>query len=191
MTNEIVLDIETQNSFQEVTRHDLRLLKISVVGIYEYAADRYQVFRESALNNLWPILEKADRLIGYNINKFDLPILNHYYPGDIFRLPTLDMMEIVKNTYGRSPKLDDLARATFNRPKSGDGLKAIAYFKDGRWDELEKYCLDDVKITKELYEYGKKFRIVKCLSHFNTPEDIAVDFAPKEEKKQINLSLPF
>ena len=28
------------------------------------------------------------------------------------------------------------------------------YHRNNDWDKLIKYCLDDVKITKELYEYG-------------------------------------
>ncbi|PIZ62416.1 hypothetical protein COY16_04425 [Candidatus Roizmanbacteria bacterium CG_4_10_14_0_2_um_filter_39_13] len=33
---------------------------------------------------------------------------------------------------------------------------AIDYYKEGKWDELEKYCLEDVMVTKRLFEYGVK-----------------------------------
>jgi DEAD/DEAH box helicase domain-containing protein len=26
--------------------------------------------------------------------------------------------------------------------------------KEGKWDELKKYCLDDVLVTKDLFEHG-------------------------------------
>jgi major membrane immunogen (membrane-anchored lipoprotein) len=32
----------------------------------------------------------------------------------------------------------------------------LLYFKQGRWDNLEKYCLDDVKVTKQIYDYAFK-----------------------------------
>ena len=31
---------------------------------------------------------------------------------------------------------------------------AIDYYKEGKWDELKKYCMDDVLVTKKLFEYG-------------------------------------
>ena len=31
---------------------------------------------------------------------------------------------------------------------------AIDYYKEGKWDELKKYCLDDVMVTKKLFDYG-------------------------------------
>ncbi len=32
---------------------------------------------------------------------------------------------------------------------------AVQFWREGRIDELKKYCLDDVRITRDLYEYGK------------------------------------
>ena len=73
MPNEIVFDIETQNTFADVD-NDFKKFKISCVSIYEYATDRYTSFGEEELNKLWPILEKADRIIGFNSEHFDLPL---------------------------------------------------------------------------------------------------------------------
>ncbi len=151
----IVLDIETQNLFNEVG-YDHKKLKVSVVGIYDYDTDSYETYFEKDLNNLFQKLEHTSLLIGFNINKFDLPVLAPYYLGNLFKIPTLDLLEEVYKSLGFRLALDDLARSTLGVKKEGHGLLAIEYFRQGNYDKLKKYCLSDVKITKELYEFGKK-----------------------------------
>ncbi|MFA5811488.1 MAG: hypothetical protein WC956_04060, partial [bacterium] len=38
--------------------------------------------------------------------------------------------------------------------KSGSGLEAIRLWREGRMEELKRYCLDDVRLTRDVYEYG-------------------------------------
>jgi DEAD/DEAH box helicase domain-containing protein len=49
-----------------------------------------------------------------------------------------------------------VAQATLQCSKSGSGWDAIKLFREGRMDELKKYCIDDVRLTKDIYEYGLK-----------------------------------
>lgn len=195
MPNEVVFDIETQNTFADVN-NDFKKLRVSVVSVYLYATDTYESFTEDELGKLWPILEKADRIIGYNSEHFDLPILNNYYLGDLLPLPHLDLMVKIKDSLGIRLKLKDVAEATLdNITKSAEGLQAIAWWKEGKIDEIKKYCEQDVRVTKEIYEFGKQNR---QLFYKNLTGDVlpfAVDFSfPKTEganKKSINLTLPF
>ncbi len=90
MPSEIVLDIETIGDIRN--QNDL---KITVVSIYEYEKNKYTSFEESEFGNLWPILEKAERIIGYNSEHFDLPILNKYYAGDMLIFSHLDILKII------------------------------------------------------------------------------------------------
>ncbi len=194
MLNEIVFDIETQNTFAEV-ENDFKKLKVSVVSIYSYATDTYQSFTESELPKLWPILEKADRLIGYNSEHFDLPVLNNYYLGDLLNLPSLDLLKKIKESLGIRLKLADVAEATLdNVTKSADGLQAIKWWKEGKIDEIKKYCEQDVRVTKELYDFGRENNqlFYKNLAGETLP--FAVDFAYPVEKsnlKNVNYTLPF
>lgn len=151
----IVLDIETQNILSDVN-YDHKKLKVSVVGIYDYGSQAYESFFENELNKLFKKLEHASLIIGFNINKFDLPVLSSYYIGDIFKIPSLDILEDVRKSLGMRISLDDIARATLNKKKDGHGLLAINYFREGKLDKLREYCLSDVKITRELYEFGKR-----------------------------------
>ena len=51
MLNKIVIDLETQKSFDEVGgRDNNHLLKISVVGLYSYPLNKYFAYTEDQMN---------------------------------------------------------------------------------------------------------------------------------------------
>jgi len=192
MRNEAVLDIETQNTFRDVGKYDHTLLKISLVGVYFYETDTFEAFRENELSKLWPRLERLDRLIGYNIDDFDLPVMNNYYPGDITRLPTLDILAEIEKKVGFRVKLDDVVQATLGTAKSGNGLMAVEYFRTGEWDKLQEYCLQDVRVTRDLYEHGLKAQTVRFKDRMGKFMDVPVNFALEAPTRAaMNLTMPF
>ena len=190
--NEIVLDIETQNSFADVGKYDPTLLKVSLVGVYSSATDKYTSYLEHELSQMWPLLEAADRIIGYNILGFDFPVLNQYYAGDLGKFASLAIMYEIEKKIGFRVKLDDVAQATLGVGKSGHGLQAIEFFRRGEIDKLRDYCLMDVKITKEVYEAGLRDKSVKYKDRGGNPVAVPVDFELKNEgRKAVNLTMPF
>jgi DEAD/DEAH box helicase domain-containing protein len=152
----IVFDIETKNIFQDVGRADPLLLDISLVGLYDYETDQYLSFLQEDFPKMWPYFEKADMLIGYNSDHFDIPLLNKYYPGDLMKIKSLDLMAEIRKSLGRRIGLGAVAEATLGIGKSGNGLEAVEWWKSGEIEKIRKYCLDDVKVTKDLYEYMEK-----------------------------------
>jgi len=150
----IVFDIETRNIFSEVGSSDPAALDISIVGIYDSETDSYSSYTQEELKDLWPIFERADMIIGFYSENFDLPLLHKYYHGDFSRIKHLDILKEIRKQYGRGMKLDKLAEGTLKTKKSGDGLEAVRWWREGRVDKIRAYCLDDVKITKELYDYA-------------------------------------
>ncbi|MDQ3077044.1 MAG: ribonuclease H-like domain-containing protein [bacterium] len=152
----IVFDIETKNTFQDVGKNDPTLLDMSLIGIWDSETNKYQAFLEHELNLLWPIIEHADILIGYNSDHFDIPLLNKYYPGDLTKIKSVDLLKEIRNSLGRRLKLDHIAEGTLGINKSGHGLQAITWWKQGEIEKIKEYCLDDVKITKKLYDYALK-----------------------------------
>jgi DEAD/DEAH box helicase domain-containing protein len=194
MANEIVFDIETQNTFADVN-NDFKKLRISVVSIYRYETDSYESFTEDELGKLWPILERCDRIIGFNSEHFDVPVMNNYYTGDLTRLPHLDIMNEVKSSLGIRLKLDSIAQATLDDvKKSADGLQAIRWWKEGKIDEIKKYCEQDVRVTKELYDFGRKNKqlFYKNLSGETLPFRVNFDVPAvvSSVPQRINLTLP-
>lgn len=157
----IVFDIETKNTFREVGSREAEDLDISLLAIYDSKTDEYSSFLEDDLQELWPILESADSLIGYNSDHFDIPLLNKYYPGDLTKLKSVDLMKEIQNSLGRRLKLDDVAKATLGEQKSGHGLQAITWWKEGKVDKVRKYCIQDVKVTKRVYDYAMENEHIK------------------------------
>ena len=191
MLNEVVLDIETSNSFADVGKYDPSLLKVSLVGVYSYATDSYEAYMEEDLPKLWRLLEGADRIIGYNLFGFDYPVLNTYYPGDLSEFPTLDIMKDIEKVIGFRVKLDDVAHASLGVGKSGNGLQAIEFFRRGEIDKLREYCFQDVKVTKEVYEYGLETGKVKFKDRMGELVAVDIDFKlEKENQKPISMTLP-
>lgn len=193
MNKDIVLDIETQNSFQDVGGYNHDKLKISLIGVYFYETDEYKTYLEHELPELWPLLEKGDRLIGYNTTGFDFPVMNNYYAGDFQKFPNLDVMVEIQKFLGFRIKLDDVASATLGYGKSGHGLMAIEYWKKGELDKLAEYCLQDVKVTKEVYDYGLEHGKLYYNDRQGVKREVPVDFSVKAEEAEgaINLSMGF
>lgn len=189
MTNEIVFDIETQNTYQEIGSRDNRLLKVSLVGVYESATDSYTSYLESELPKLWSVFERADRIIGYNNKGFDIPVLANYYPGDLAKIPSLDILEEIERYLGFRIKLDNVAQATIGTGKSGNGLQAVEFWKNGEIDKLREYCLQDVKVTKEIYDFGLKNGRVMYVDTLGRKNEIAVDFTAKTARTALNLTM--
>jgi DEAD/DEAH box helicase domain-containing protein len=196
MSNTIVFDIETQNTFADVD-NDFKKLRVSVISLYHYATDTYESYTEDELSKVWPLFEHADLLIGYNSEHFDLPVLNNYYLGDLLQFPHLDLLKKIKESLGIRLKLDDVAQATLdNVKKSAEGLQAIRWWKEGKIDEIKKYCEQDVLVTKEVYDFGRKNRQLFYKSLTNEVLPFAVDFSGPSNasgvttKKSINLTLP-
>jgi uncharacterized protein YprB with RNaseH-like and TPR domain len=177
----IVFDIETRNMFQDVASNDPRDLDISVVCIYDYATDTYQSFLQEDFGKLWPILEHADCLITFNGDHFDIPLLDKYYPGDLTKIKSVDILKEVKDAIGFRVKLDSIAQATLGHGKSGHGLEAITWWKNGEIEKLKKYCIDDVKVTREIYEYAMKNGTLKYKDG-STNKEFKIDTSKWDEK---------
>jgi DEAD/DEAH box helicase domain-containing protein len=157
----VVFDLETQNIFQEVGSSDPVDLDISVATAYDSETDTYTTVTVDEIHKLWPIIEKADALVGYNSNHFDIPLLNKYYPGDLTTIKSIDLLEDIKNALGRRLRLDSVAQATIGAKKSADGLQAVRWWREGKIKEIMKYCEQDVKVTKQVFEYARKHGHIK------------------------------
>jgi len=185
MLNKIVLDLETQKSFEDVGGFGKNhLLKVSVCGVYSYKDDKYFCFAENEMRELEDMLSQADEIIGFNIINFDFVVLQPYLNFKLSAAPSLDILTEVEKIIGHRVKLDNLAQTTLGVGKSGDGLMALKLWKEGKIKELKKYCLDDVRLTKEIYDYALKNSKLKYKDYFDTKE-ISIKFAEPAVKKPV------
>lgn len=189
----LVFDIETSNVFQDVGSNNPADLDISIVGVYDYDADQYTAFTQEEFVKLWPLIERADMFITFNGDHFDIPLLNKYYPGDLLKVKSLDLLKEMHKSAGRRMKLDQIAEGTLGVNKSGHGLDAIKWWRAGEFEKVKKYCLDDVRITKDLYEYalkeGKLF--FKEGPNLNEVKLDTKDWEIPSPASALNYTLPF
>ncbi len=151
-----VFDLETQLSAKEVGGwHRADLMKVSCGVLYDSGEDRYFDFLEGQVPDLIEHLQIFDCIIGFNIKRFDYKVLSGYTDLDFERLPTLDLLEKVHHYLGYRLSLDNLARVTLGARKSADGLQALKWWKQKRIRELLDYCRHDVKITRDVFLYGR------------------------------------
>ena len=188
----IVFDIETSNVFQDVASNDPSALDMSVCCIYDYETDKYSSYTKETLNETWPIFEKADMIIGYNSDHFDIPILNKYFSGDLTKIKSLDLLKEIKNSLGRRIKLDSVAEATLGRNKTANGLEQLVWWRNGEKQKVIDYCIEDVRITKDVYEYALKNNLLKYTDGKDIKE-IKLDTSNWEKKDDsaMTFTLPF
>ena len=186
----ITFDIETIGDFR--TNGDFSDLELTVLGVRDSGDGSCKGFYLEELKDAWPLFESADLIVGYNSEHFDIPILNKYYAGDLTKIHHVDLLKEVKNVLGRRLKLDNLAEATLGRKKTGHGLEAVEWWKQGLREKVRDYCIADVQITDELYEYAKKKGSLKYRDYDGVRE-IKLDTSGWEEAADTGLThtLPF
>lgn len=156
----ITFDIETANWMSETGTSNPADLTIALVGIHD-SETGYQSFLENELAKLWKIIEHADMLVGYNSDHFDIPLLNKYYPGDLTRIKSLDLMQEVYAVLGRRLKLDAIAEGTIGEGKSADGMQSLKWWRQGEIEKVREYCLKDVELTRKIFDYALKNNSIK------------------------------
>jgi len=170
----ITFDIETKSTSFVRGRIDASTMELTVVGIHDSATNEYTSYLKEDLPKLWPIIEGADMLIGFNSDSFDIPILNRYYAGDLSKMRSLDLLVEVYKVLGRRVRLQSLAEATLGKGKKGDGLQAMEWWDQGLYDKVREYCIEDVRITRELYDYALKNSHLKYMD-LNQKREIKLD----------------
>ena len=154
-----VFDLETQKSAAEVGGwHRADQMKISCAVLYDSIENRYIDYMENQIPQLIERLQTFDRIIGFNIKRFDFQVLKGYTDFNFQKLNNLDILEEVNNYLGHRLSLAHLASVSLGEGKTADGLQALQWWKQGRILEIIAYCRNDVKITRDLYRFGRKNR---------------------------------
>jgi len=183
----VVFDVETKKAFDEVGGYKPEKLGVSISGVYfnddESGETIFKGYREEEFPEMFKLFESADRIVGFNSVQFDMPTLTPYYVGDLLALPNLDIMVEMEKELGYRPGLDAVAKETLGVQKIGKGLDALEYYRDGEWEKLEKYCLKDVEVTRDLYYYGLKHKKLIFKNRWNTVIEVPVNFEKVENNK--------
>jgi DEAD/DEAH box helicase domain-containing protein len=186
---EVFFDIETKKLFDQLEdRTKIADLGVSIVSVYrrEVDSDNREIkgemksFWENELPQMWPWFEDANRIIGFNSVKFDVPVLAPHYHRDLNKLPHFDILGVIKDSLGFRISLDSIAKETLGKQKLASGLDAVDYWNSGdpvSLAKLKEYCEMDVEVTREVYDYGMKHGMLKFKNKWNESHEVVVDFS--------------
>ena len=187
--DKIVFDIETKNTFEDVGgQANIAKLEASVIGVYSYERNLYRVFEEREFPELGEWLQQAHLLISFYGKKFDVPVMEKYFSFKLAAIRHFDMLEEIEKRLGRRIGLGVLAEANLGEGKSGHGLEAIDLWRNGELEKLKSYCLQDVKITRDLYERILTQKYL-WIPERNVPQMMKLDFSDYTESKAPQAAL--
>lgn len=151
----IVFDVETRRSAKDVGGWN-RAGEMGISVCVCWDGSGYRSFGQDELGELFRVFSKAGLVVGFNSFRFDYAVLQPFAPYRLSGLKGLDMLQEIRRFLGYGVSLDNLGRATLDAPKSADGMKALEWWKEGRVEEIRRYCQMDVEITRRLYEFGRE-----------------------------------
>ena len=179
MTRDIVyFDLETQRTANDAGGWDKKRDMLMSLGVtYSTRTGEYRIFPEARVQELIGQLLKADLVVGFNVINFDYEVLMGYTILDLpHQCRTLDMLVEIERTLGHRLGLDALASATLGVGKTGDGLDAIRWWREGRLMEIAEYCCFDVKCTKLVHKYGAQNGNLFYNDRFQQRKSVAVEW---------------
>ena len=187
MSKIMALDIETGNYSYEIGGWDKHsLFEPTVVATWD--GDNGHVFSKQYIDmataevhdlhprtlgdHLQKHIDNGGVILGHNIKKFDLPVLNAaldcWTAGDLMTKAesVIDTKLLISKAGGKSiaTSLEMLARNTLDIGKSMTSHDAPEAWRAGRYLEVAEYCLKDSQLTYDLYQYGRENGIVKSRS---------------------------
>ena len=151
----IVFDVETRYSATEVGGwHRTNKMGVSVAVLYDSIDKSFYAYGQEKLDKMFERMQNNALIIGFNSRKFDYAVLQPFADFSLRSLPTLDLLERVYESLKYRVSLDNLGQATLGEAKSANGLLALKWWKEGKIEEIRKYCEKDVDLTHRLYCFG-------------------------------------
>jgi DEAD/DEAH box helicase domain-containing protein len=172
----LVFDVETKDlAPKDSSIESLSRLGISVACAYDSRASKMLTFFEDDIPKLVELC-KERLVVGYNIRRFDLPVMTGY-GLKIEGLEVFDLMDEVERGLGRKwIKLEYVAQGCLGEGKSGDGKLAVEWYKEGRLKELAEYCAVDVDVTHRIFRHGLEKRFLAVEWPDKTRKEFVVDW---------------
>lgn len=153
---------------------------ISVIGAYDYETDRYHVFCKDNFDRFLHLLANHSCVVGFNSRRFDNRVIACQTEGIVkenlekyFSIATYDILEEIWKSLGLDPDkfywgthggygLDVMCESNFGTKKSGNGALAPVDWQQGKIGTVIDYCLNDVRLTKQLLDRIRLSNYLKC-----------------------------
>jgi hypothetical protein len=175
----VYFDLETQRTANDAGGWDRkRDMGMSIGVTYSTRRGEYRIYAEKKVDALIEQLVRADLVIGYNVVNFDYEVLMGYTVLDLpHQCRTLDLMVDIEAKLGHRLGLDSVATASLGVGKTGDGLDAIRWWREGRLLDIAEYCCFDVKCTKLVHEYGREHKKLHFHDRFQQKRTVPVEWS--------------
>jgi DEAD/DEAH box helicase domain-containing protein len=160
-TREIFFDIETLRLSHEVEGGWSNIARFGLaVAVTWDAQNRFRRWFEADAKALISELGRYDRIVSFNGDRFDFEVLSAYQPVNHLLGKSFDLLVDLHRRLGHRIKLDDLARETLGNQKTGNGLDIVQWWREGRKEEVCKYCENDVQLLVDLVEFARRNKYV-------------------------------
>lgn len=165
----VVFDIEIKKTIQDKREFNKPWkLGFGLGVVYCSKEDEYKTFLEDNIGSFFSELISSPTIVSFNGKRFDLPLLKAYVRRESLeklnmRTKHIDIMDEITKVLGHRISLVNVSKATLGRGKTMDGAEAPELLRQGKIKEVEEYCMNDVRLTKEIYEFGKENKFVKYL----------------------------
>ncbi len=137
---------------------------ISVIGAYDYVSDRYRVFCADNFADFGALMEEREFLVGFNNIGFDnktiraalnicrdIDAWSYDILAEMWRAAGLNPTKFHPRTHGGFG-LDATASVNLGAKKTGHGALAPVQWQRGEIGAVIDYCLEDVRLTKALFD---------------------------------------
>lgn len=151
--------------------HDHEGMGISVIGAYDYVTGQLKAYvsegmmfggllEMSDFQSFEDLACQRDLVIGFNSLGFDdklcrannIVIETNYDLLCEVRVASGQPAKYVKGKTKAGYNLDALATANLGKAKTGHGALAPELWQQGKYHEVIRYCLNDVMLTKQLFD---------------------------------------
>lgn len=177
MEDHIVVDVEIQKTIEETPGgwDATDKLGVACAVVYEFAGDRFRIYGPEDVPRLRERLLRADRISGYNIHRFDFPViwgLPNRGRVEELKPKTNDLLQRIWRALGldddavdftelhKGWSLDSVTKGTLGVGKIGYGGDAPKWYQAGEWARVANYCADDVALERDLAVFVDKYGFV-------------------------------
>ncbi|MFN2275540.1 MAG: helicase [Anaerolineales bacterium] len=155
----LVFDLESQRLADEVGGwSNIAAMGFAAGVTLEAETGQVKTYLELDAPALIQDLQGADRIIGYNLLRFDYEVLKPYglMIDRSIMGKTTDMLRDLEMTLGFRLPLNVIAEATLGEHKSADGIQSVRWYKAGEVEKVVAYCKQDVLVTHRVWQFGKE-----------------------------------
>ncbi len=176
---EVFFDLETKLWSTEVEGgfNNIPAFGLSVAVTSRNDSNSYQQWVENDANELVKELERADKVIGFNILKFDYGVLSAYVPNihELLDGKSFDIFTDLESRLGFRLSLEVICSTTLGKSKLAKAEDAINWWRQGQIEKVVEYCQMDVELTRDIYRYGQKHGFI-YYPRFGQPVELPVEW---------------